>query len=493
MADSWHYKLLGIEFGPVPFDALIQLAQSSSIGPTDEVREGEAGEWVSASSIVGLFSTPQSKPQEPSPAVADSSSEGSSAQPLMPVSTPSADGSMLFFWQSFGQEFGPVPQGEFRKMIEREQLSAGDQMRVETVDGWLPVGVLVDLSAAFPSAGAADSPLPNSMPSANGDASFYWQSFGQEFGPVLLEDFKEMIEREQLSADDNVRVEVADGWLPLAILSDVSAAFRSDAKVTDAAEHSAPQPDFAQPESADPFAEMADLAELETVEPEQVGESEPVSDDLDDIFDEVMSSPAKETPQPVAVKSAESKSPAIAAAAAAPATAPPPTPASASTRTPSSPPPRKPSKQKRSGPLINWGSLFSKTKVNPKLLIPLGIGLAIVLFMYIPWGSGADKEHYETLVGFRNEFRKLRDGKASPAEWKSLEERVQAATGPMIVDLDKRGGAHNRVPQLMLFAARDFLPKMFQTAKQKPDEQERQFDEHLENARKMMGIESPPP
>jgi hypothetical protein len=137
MADSWHYKLLGIEFGPVPFDALIQLAQSSSIGPTDEVREGEAGEWVSASSIVGLFSTPQSKPQEPSPAVADSSSEGSSAQPLMPVSTPSADGSMLFFWQSFGQEFGPVPQGEFRKMIEREQLSAGDQMRVETVDGWL--------------------------------------------------------------------------------------------------------------------------------------------------------------------------------------------------------------------------------------------------------------------------------------------------------------------------------------------------------------------
>ena len=69
MADSWHYKLLGIEFGPVPFDALIQLAQSSSIGPTDEVREGEAGEWVSASSIVGLFSTPQSKPQEPSPAV----------------------------------------------------------------------------------------------------------------------------------------------------------------------------------------------------------------------------------------------------------------------------------------------------------------------------------------------------------------------------------------------------------------------------------------
>ncbi|MBT4866796.1 MAG: DUF4339 domain-containing protein, partial [Planctomycetaceae bacterium] len=463
MADSWHYKLFGIEFGPVPFDALIQLAQSSSIGPNDEVREGEAGEWVPASSIAGLFSAPQSNPQKSSPAVTASSSEGSSARPLLPVSTPSADGSVLFFWQSFGQEFGPVPLDEFREMIQREQLSAGDQMRVETADGWLPLGLLNDLSAAFPSPDAVAS-----TPSADDGVLFYWQSFGQEFGPVPLDDFREMLQREQLSADDLVRIEAADGWLPVAILNDLSAAISPAADVTAAADSVALLPDFDQLESVDAFADMADQAGLEAVELQQESEPQPVSDDFDDVFDEVMSSPAPEKPEPVAVNSDK---PAIAAASVQPAI-PPPTPA-ITQPPPVSPPPRpskqpKPSKAKRTGPLINWGSLFSNSNLNPKLLIPLGIGLAVLLFLNIPWSSGADQEHYETLIGFRDEFRKLRDGKASAAEWKSLEERVQAVTEPMIVDLDKRGGAKNRVPQLMLFAARDFLPKMFQTAKQKP-------------------------
>ena len=300
--------------------------------------------------------------------------------------------------------------------------------------------MLADLSAAFPSVGDAESAMPNSTPTATDDASFYWQSFGQEFGPVQLEDFKEMIEREQLSADDGVRVEVADGWLPLGILNNLSAAFRSTANVADAAEKTAPQSSFDQPESADPFADMAAQAGLETVGSQQESESQPVSTNLDDVFDEVMSSPANETPQPVAVKSAERKAPAVAAAAA-PAAVSSPTPVSASTTTP--PSPRKLSKPKRTGPLIDWGSLFSKMEFNPKLLIPFGIGLAVVLFMYIPWGSGADQEHYETLIGFRDEFRKLRDGKASQAEWKTLEDKVHAATEPMIIDLDKRGGAKN--------------------------------------------------
>jgi hypothetical protein len=269
MADSWRYKLLGVENGPVSFEALFQLAHSSVIGPDDEVREGEAGEWMPAGSIVGLFSTPQATTGDSNAAVADSSATGSSSRPLAPISKPSADGSVLFYWQSFGQEFGPVPLDDFTEMIQREQLSAGDQLRIEAADGWLPLRMLNDLSAAFPSAAA--SATSNSASATDDGVLFYWQSFGQEFGPVPLDDFKEMIQREQLSADDLVRVEAADGWLPVGILCDLSVACRPTAELTDVPDNSALLPGFDQLESvepsADPFAEMAAQAGLASVDP----------------------------------------------------------------------------------------------------------------------------------------------------------------------------------------------------------------------------------
>lgn len=127
MADSWHYKLLGMEFGPVPYDGLVQLAQSSSIGPRDEVREGEGGEWMPASSIVGLFPTSQEHTGESSATVVEQPGAVPSIRPLAPISTPSANDGVLFFWQSFGQEFGPVSLDEFQEMILGEQLSTSDQ------------------------------------------------------------------------------------------------------------------------------------------------------------------------------------------------------------------------------------------------------------------------------------------------------------------------------------------------------------------------------
>ena len=258
-------------------------------------------------------------------------------------------------------------------------------------------------------------------------------------------------------------------------------------------------------------------------------ETQPSSTDLDDLFDDVMSSPVPERPQPTgdSVPSDssddridpidehdESSEPAIAAAAdtppqptaasPAPVATPPkpappkPTPVSPAKPTPvsASPTPakqKKPPKPKQSKSSAGRRSFIPNIEFSPKLLIPIGIGLIFVLSMYIPWGSGVDKEHYMTLIGFRDEFRELRERKASPAEWKSLEDKVLSATEPMIVDLEKRGGARNRISQHMLFAARDFLPGMFRTAQAKPDEQEQQFDEHMENTRELMGDDSLPP
>jgi hypothetical protein len=311
-----------------------------------------------------------------------------------------------------------------------------------------------------------------------------------------------MIQREQLSADDMVRVEAADGWLPVGILCDLSATCRPAADVTDVADQSALVPGSDKPASGDAFAEMAAQAGLKTVQRQAKSEPQPVSKNLDDIFDDVMSSPVPKTPQPASDSVPSDKTddlfdpvdeqdkptePAIAAAA------PSPIPAAMPSKPKPVSPPRIQPNRKQAGSSAGRRSLLSGIELNPKLLIPLGIGLVVFLYMYVPWGSGADKENYMTLIGFCDEFRQHRERKATPAEWKALETRVLAETEPMSIDLNKRGGARNRISQHMLFAARDFLPNMFKTAQQKPDEEERQFNEQMESARKLMGIKSLPP
>ena len=59
MPDRWYYKILGEEFGPVPFDGLAGLVRAHNVSPNDEVRDGAEGPWVPANSIVGLFAEPE--------------------------------------------------------------------------------------------------------------------------------------------------------------------------------------------------------------------------------------------------------------------------------------------------------------------------------------------------------------------------------------------------------------------------------------------------
>ena len=63
MAAGWHYRLLGIEFGPVPFESLGTLAAAGDLAHDSEIRQGLDGEWVRASSIAGLFPAASDPPE----------------------------------------------------------------------------------------------------------------------------------------------------------------------------------------------------------------------------------------------------------------------------------------------------------------------------------------------------------------------------------------------------------------------------------------------
>jgi hypothetical protein len=51
----WYCRILKQEVGPFTFDDVHAMAQSGQLGRSDEIREGESGEWIHAGTVVGLF------------------------------------------------------------------------------------------------------------------------------------------------------------------------------------------------------------------------------------------------------------------------------------------------------------------------------------------------------------------------------------------------------------------------------------------------------
>lgn len=136
---SWHYKLFGDEFGPVPFETLIELAKNQTLSPDDEVRAGARGNWRRADSVAQLashFST-----------VATVSAAS--------VSTPrrsnsgSAD-TQGWYYKLFGDEFGPVSFDELVELAKNHTLSVTDDVRFGESGAWRRAGSIGKLMAHLP-------------------------------------------------------------------------------------------------------------------------------------------------------------------------------------------------------------------------------------------------------------------------------------------------------------------------------------------------------
>lgn len=146
--DNWYYKLFGDEFGPVTFDALVELAKAQTLTAEDEVRFGENGPWRRAGSMGQLMTHMPAGAHMPSV-----SSSGS--MPVVPSSgqgnrPQKADEPAGWYYQSFGEQFGPLSFEDLVVLAKNQTLSVDDEVKFGENGTWRRAGSIGQLMAHLP-------------------------------------------------------------------------------------------------------------------------------------------------------------------------------------------------------------------------------------------------------------------------------------------------------------------------------------------------------
>lgn len=168
MSDQWYYRLFGQEYGPIPFVELQGLAESGTIQALDSVRCMRSGDWVAAATIgeLGLSTSERNRPLEFATSVSEFKIADSSV--ATPRSEPEvADSSFATSLAEFeiAESSGTVSNLDFETL---ESQSAAEE--------WF---CLID---------------------------------GNELGPLDFEELINFAEREQIAADDQVKLGSAGKW-----------------------------------------------------------------------------------------------------------------------------------------------------------------------------------------------------------------------------------------------------------------------------------------
>lgn len=83
------------------------------------------------------------------------------------------------------------------------------------------------------------------------------------------------------------------------------------------------------------------------------------------------------------------------------------------------------------------------------------------------------------------EIQKNREAEADEEVWTELKERGTREIEPHIAALGKEAGSTNRVAQMLLWAGRDGLKKMFDDAREEPSRSEAKFVEYMQNVERL--------
>lgn len=521
MADAWFYKVDGQENGPVPFDEISGMAQSGRIAPTDEIRFGESADWMPAESVVGLF------PESDEPEVLANLDD-----------------------LNFSFESSPAPPTQTEQSAESS---------VQTIDGLSELSDLSELNINLVSEEAAspgngrNQPQPGSASAANNgnvasidlEESWFYQSLGQELGPMTFEELCGLAESGALSGTDLVRKGTRDEWKPaesntvLAMLLKASAIpdapaetkparpKKSSKKKSDAKKKSTAQkkrPAAAVEDPIDDLIDEEDDSAQEQAAPEPAAPTESWFCKIDGIehgpleFEDLKAMAAHgRLNRGDQVKLNDDGQWVLATtvtglfAAAAPAAMPaataggmpggaafPQSPAmpagiSGGGYTPAASPkkPKAAKAPKTKRVKADRGPLFGDLGEKKPLIIGIGVIVALcvlVAVVGIMFSGGQSREHYATLLDIYKQHKALQEKKAKPAEWKPLVARANELQKTMVVELKKTASAKNRADQALLFCARDYLPGMLKTAQKKPSRDEEEFKRNLDDAGRILGV-----
>jgi hypothetical protein len=182
MLHGWYYKLLDEEFGPVPFDALAEIARAGTISREDLVREGLRGRWQRAVDVYGLFTSTDEWTDLLS-GFAGETPEESAANAVQPEkseltvdefdqrdSGPVAS-DLGWYVRSPKHEFGPVPLFDLVLMASEGRIAETDEVRQGSHGDWVDAASVPDLLAALVLQKPNSRRAPTASKSAN-DADF---------------------------------------------------------------------------------------------------------------------------------------------------------------------------------------------------------------------------------------------------------------------------------------------------------------------------------
>ncbi len=139
-----------------------------------------------------------------------------------------------WYYKLFGDEFGPVTFDELVELAKSQVLASDDEVRLGESGAWRRAGSMGQLMAHMPSgahlpSGTGSSSghsitIPTESKSFSGTTSgtsssktveaagWYYQLFGELFGPISFEDMVELAKNQTISADDDVRFGENGAW-----------------------------------------------------------------------------------------------------------------------------------------------------------------------------------------------------------------------------------------------------------------------------------------
>jgi hypothetical protein len=115
----------------------------------------------------------------------------------------------------------------------------------------------------------------------------------------------------------------------------------------------------------------------------------------------------------------------------------------------------------------------------------LGIAGGLALLLLI-WFFPYSNQYSTLLADVQNtytEFIALREQNADEAQWEDLQARTEALYRDRVKELERNASPDDPASQCLLWALRDYLPKMLQEARMKKTTSEEKFEENLVAAR----------
>lgn len=237
MADQWHYRMLGEEFGPVTTPTLRSLLADGTIGMSDDVRRDGENRWQKAREL-SLVSDEQSRVESDEFEAADldamlaaapapaTTQKGTSIDPggidldamLAPSAAPKKAEANDWYYRIGGRKFGPfdfdtlfeyASSGKFSRYDEIRAPGDTDWVEAQTIVGLFPdeqddlASLLADAEAPQPPAPKAEKPVKQ---------LWYYRVLNQEMGPVDFEGLFDLVVEGNLRPDDDIRKQEETDW-----------------------------------------------------------------------------------------------------------------------------------------------------------------------------------------------------------------------------------------------------------------------------------------